>query len=137
MPVKSSNKIFSKVLWFNKRTRFDIDYFDLLQSRREVSLHPRYRSGLSYSEKCGRDIQYESALEGSLWGVFDKRIGDTIYLESSSLNLQNFRKWHLLPIAYRFCRLATRSELRDYTANLIWSEKSCLLSKPRLAYEQA
>lgn len=75
--------------------------------------------------------------EGSLWGVFDKRIGDTIYLESSSLNLQNFRKWHLLPIAYRFCRLATRSELRDYTANLIWSEKSCFLSKPRLAYEQA
>lgn len=75
--------------------------------------------------------------EGSLWGVFDKRIGDTIYLESSSLNLQNFRKWHLLPIAYRFCRLATRSELRDYTANLIWSEKSCFLSNPRLAYEQA
>lgn len=73
--------------------------------------------------------------EGSLWGVFDKRIEDTIYLESSSLNLQDFRKWHLLPIDYRFCRLATRSELRDYTANLSWFENNCLLSYPRLAYE--
>lgn len=75
--------------------------------------------------------------EGSLWGVFDKRIEDTIYLESSSLNLQDFRKWHLLPIDYRFCRLATRSELRDYTANLSWFENNCLLSYPLLAYEQA
>ena len=43
--------------------RFDIDYFDLLQPRREVSYDRRYRSGLFHSEKCGRDIQYESALE--------------------------------------------------------------------------
>lgn len=63
MAKKSDNRILAKVLWFKNRTRFDIDYFDLLQPRREVSLHPRYRSGLFYSEKCGRDVQYESALE--------------------------------------------------------------------------
>lgn len=63
MAKKSDNRILAKVLWFKNRTRFDIDYFDLLQPRREVSLHPRYRSGLFYSIKCGREIQYESALE--------------------------------------------------------------------------
>lgn len=61
MPKKTD--ILSKVLWFDKRIRFDIDYFDLLRPQREVSHCGRYRSGLFHSEKCGRDIQYESALE--------------------------------------------------------------------------
>lgn len=55
--------IFRKTLWFENKSKFDIDYFELLQPRREVSHHRRYRSGLFHSEKCGRDIQYESALE--------------------------------------------------------------------------
>lgn len=63
MPRKLKNDVLTKVLWFDNRIRFDIDYFDLLQPRREVSHHRRYRSGLFRSEKCGRDIQYESALE--------------------------------------------------------------------------
>lgn len=62
MPTKGKD-IFRKVLWFENRLKFDIDYFDLLQPRREVSHHRRYRSGVFNSEKCGRDIQYESALE--------------------------------------------------------------------------
>nr|WP_195461347.1 TnsA endonuclease N-terminal domain-containing protein [Alistipes sp. D31t1_170403_E11] len=52
-----------EILWFKQKLRFDIDYFDLLQPRREVSYDRRFRSGLFHSEKCGRDIQYESALE--------------------------------------------------------------------------
>lgn len=63
MRKKIKNDILAKVLWFDNRTRFDIDYFDLLRPRREVSHSKRYRSGLFRSEKCGREIQYESALE--------------------------------------------------------------------------
>ncbi len=51
------------IVWLAKKNRFEIDYFDLLQPRREVSYDRRFRSGLFHSEKCGRDIQYESALE--------------------------------------------------------------------------
>lgn len=65
MPAPSDGKLLKMVLWFGRRTRFDIDYFDLLQPRRTVSEHPRYRSGRYRSEKCGREIQYESALERS------------------------------------------------------------------------
>lgn len=50
-------------LWFDRKTRFDIDYFDLLRPLRQVTAHPRYRSGCFRSEKCGREIQYESGLE--------------------------------------------------------------------------
>lgn len=55
--------IWKRAIWFKRKMRFDIDYFDLLQPRREVSHGRRYRSGLFHSEKCGRDIQYESSLE--------------------------------------------------------------------------
>ncbi len=56
--------------------------------------------------------------EESLWGVFDKKEGGTIYLESSSLDLKRFRVWHPLPVGYRYIRLATRAELRDYEMQL-------------------
>lgn len=55
--------LWRNILWFENRYRFDIDYFDLLQPRREVSHKARYRSGMFLSEKCGREIQYESGLE--------------------------------------------------------------------------
>jgi len=57
------NNLFSKVMWFNNRLKFDIDFFDLLQPKRAVSDHPRYKSGQIYSEKCKRFIQYESGKE--------------------------------------------------------------------------
>lgn len=63
MPSNRDDKLFKKVLWFSRREKFDIDFFDLLLPRRTVSQHPRYRSGVFRSEKCSRDIQYESALE--------------------------------------------------------------------------
>lgn len=58
-----NTSLFRKVLWFETRLQFDIDYFYLLQPRREVSHKARYRSGIFHSEKCGREIQYESGLE--------------------------------------------------------------------------
>lgn len=58
----------------------------------------------------------------SLWGLFDRRIGDQIHLESSSLDLCHFRLWHRLPNHYRYHRLASRSEFRDYIFNLAYYE---------------
>lgn len=63
MPSRKNDTLFDKVLWFLRRERFDIDFFELLLPRRIVSQDPRYRSGVFHSDKCGRDIQYESALE--------------------------------------------------------------------------
>lgn len=59
----------------------------------------------------------------SLWGQYDKHEQGRLYLESSSRNLRTFRKWHVLSFAYRYCRKANRSELRDYVLALSWSEK--------------
>lgn len=58
----------------------------------------------------------------SLWGQYDKHEQGRLYLESSCLDLRTFRKWHILPSVYRYCRKANRSELRDYVCALFWSE---------------
>ena len=55
---------------------------------------------------------------GSLWGVFDHTRGRQIWLETSSRDLLLFTRTLVLPPEYRFCRQATRSELRDYWYNL-------------------
>ena len=60
--------------------------------------------------------------DGSLYGVIDKETSDAIYLESSSSDLQTFRYWHRLAEDYHYCRLAARSELRDYIFNLACEE---------------
>ena len=60
----------------------------------------------------------------SLWGIYDKREDGIIYLESSTLNLVHFKKWHPLPEHYCYYRLATRSELRDYMYNMGYYEQS-------------
>lgn len=56
-------ELYKKILWFDKRLPYEIDFFNLLQPQRKVSEHVRYKSGLFYSEKCKRWIQYESGLE--------------------------------------------------------------------------
>ncbi len=50
----------------------------------------------------------------SLWGLFDKAAEGRLFLESSSSDLLCFDLWHPLPAEYRYGRLATRAELRDY-----------------------
>lgn len=63
-------------------------------------------------------IDRQCPASSSLWGVFDKRAGGTVYLESSSRNLREFRIWHHLPERYRYIRCATHDELRDYFSSL-------------------
>lgn len=55
--------LYRKILWFDNRIKYDIDFFDLLQPQRKVSGGDRYKNGLFYSDKCKRWIQYESGLE--------------------------------------------------------------------------
>ena len=59
---------------------------------------------------------------GSLWGIYDKTEAGVIYLESSSRDLRHYRIRHGLSSEYRYCRRATRSELRDYMYNLGYSD---------------
>ncbi len=59
----------------------------------------------------------------SLWGFYDRRINGVIYLEHSSHNLRKFRLFHPLPMRYRYYRLATRSELRDYMYNMGYGDR--------------
>lgn len=61
--LTQEQKLYRKILWFENRIRFEIDFFDLLQPQRTVSEHRRYKSGVFYSEKSMRWIQYESGLE--------------------------------------------------------------------------
>ena len=58
----------------------------------------------------------------SLWGLYDRHDGGSICLESCSADQKHFSKGRRLPAQYRFCRLSTRGELRDYMANSIYSE---------------
>lgn len=62
---------------------------------------------------------------GSLWGILDKVAEGSVCLESSTLDMRSFRLWHFVDGSYRFCRLATPAELRDYVANLICYECEC------------
>lgn len=59
---------------------------------------------------------------GSLWGIVDKVADDIVYLESYSSDLSHFILWRSLPAGFRYSRRASRTELRDYMANLAWFE---------------
>lgn len=61
--LSKEQKLYRKILWFDHRVKYEIDFFDLLQPQRKVSEDERYKSGVFYSEKCKREIQYESGLE--------------------------------------------------------------------------
>ena len=57
----------------------------------------------------------------SLWGFHNKTSNGIIYLEHSTKDLRHFRLRHRLAQCYRYYRLATRDELRDYMYNLgVW-----------------
>lgn len=65
--------------------------------------------------------------DSSLWGVFDKSDGGTVFLESSSSDCEEFRTWCRLPEGYRFCRPATRTEMRQYIFEQTWDESRRIL----------
>lgn len=61
--ISKEQKLYRKILWFDNRLQFEIDFFDLLQPQRKVSQDDRYKNGRFYSEKGKRWIQYESNME--------------------------------------------------------------------------
>lgn len=61
--LSKEQSLYKKIMWFDRRTRYEIDFFELLRPQRKVSEHHRYKSGVFYSEKCKREIQYESGME--------------------------------------------------------------------------
>ncbi len=101
------------------------------QSKRAIVEKPARVSGIP-NAPAGGFIQGELYLyhpsdprcpaSGSLWGVYDRTTSGAVRLETSSRDLCGFRFWHPLPAACRYARLATRSELRDYTAALAFYE---------------
>jgi len=58
----AEHNIFKKVMWFDKAV-CDTTLFTQLEPKRKVNESPRYKSGIFYSDKCRKDIQYESELE--------------------------------------------------------------------------
>lgn len=60
---RKKNDLFRQVIWFDKKVKFDIDFFEYLQPQRIVSENTRYKTGTYYSGKCDRMVQYESGLE--------------------------------------------------------------------------
>lgn len=58
-----NKKLLNKVLWFKEKIKYDIDFFDIIFPQRIVGDDSRYNSGVFFSTKCNRNIQYESGLE--------------------------------------------------------------------------
>lgn len=57
--------------------------------------------------------------ETSLWGLFDKRLENgTVMLEAMTSDLREFESWVALPADFRYVRLSTRDELRDFAYSL-------------------
>jgi len=69
--------------------------------------------------------------DSSLWGVFDKCDGETVYLESSSRDREKFDIWCRLPEDYRYCRLAARTEMRQYIFDQTFNESRRMLGAER------
>lgn len=63
----------------------------------------------------------------SLWGMFDKSVDGAVFLESCSSDHEKFDTWCMLPEDYRYCRLTTRTELRQYILNQTWYESRRIL----------
>ncbi len=61
--VPSRHSLLKRVIWFEKRTKCDFDFYEILEPQRKVSDNPRYKNGTFFSEKCNREIQYESGIE--------------------------------------------------------------------------
>lgn len=62
-------------------------------------------------ERCDPDT--------SLWGMFDKRLENgTVFLEAMTMNLRDFESWVALPSDFKYVRLSTRDELRDFAYSL-------------------
>lgn len=86
-----------------------------MKRRNQTKTHPKLLSGELY---LFHHSDRSCPASNSLSGIIDKTSDGIIYLESSSLDLLQFRLWHRLPKHYRYYRRASGSELRDYIFNL-------------------
>ncbi len=57
----------------------------------------------------------------SLWATYDRRRGGEIHLEACTSDRRRFLLWQVLPGAYRYCRMATRGELREYMTDIAFA----------------
>ena len=65
--------------------------------------------------------------DSSLWALINDFDGNSLRIESSTTDLQTFVRWKPLPAKYRYCRPATRDELREFATAYAYSEalQSC------------
>lgn len=97
--MTGKEKVFyNNILWFDKRERSEVDFFDCFGPQRKVKNNPRYKNGIFYSGKCGRNIQYESGLELA----FIKQLEE----------LDNVRFYYEQPLQIKYKRNKIR---KDYT----------------------
>lgn len=68
------------------------------------------------------DMKDPSDNARTLWGVFDKMADGKVCLESASHDMSKFDLWCQLPDEYKYYRLSTRLELRDYVMGLTYSQ---------------
>ncbi len=73
-----------------------------------------------YPFRCGEVYLFNRTDEAcdpktSLWGLFDKRLENgPVMLEAMTMNLRDFESWVALPSDFKYVRLSTRDELRDF-----------------------
>ncbi|PTT25293.1 hypothetical protein DBR28_18170, partial [Chryseobacterium sp. HMWF028] len=53
----------SNVIWFDKIKKWEKSHFNEIESKRTIKADIRYKSGLFYSKKMKKEIQYESGAE--------------------------------------------------------------------------
>lgn len=63
----------------------------------------------------------------SLWALIFEFDGDSLRVESYTTDLRTFTLWKPLPPKYKYCRMATREELRQFISNYAYYEalQSC------------
>lgn len=57
------NDLETNIIWFDNVRRWEKEQFIGKQPKRMIVKHERYNSGKLFSEKCNKDIQYESGVE--------------------------------------------------------------------------
>ncbi len=55
--------LIKNTIWFEKKTKWDNVNFNELTPKRKVNKNSKYKSGVIFSQKCQREVQYESGLE--------------------------------------------------------------------------
>ena len=65
--------------------------------------------------------------DSSLWALISESDEEALRIESCSTNLRTFTLWKPLPAEYKYCRLTTRGELREFISNYAYYEalQSC------------